>query len=154
MDQRHPSLAPSVLGLPIHYVDFALSICPAPQLQFELPVFRDCAAIYAENDDCTEQFEQAWAMVTDDISFPAEFGYTGKPLLLTRAPNNPGWNPVGQAICDVVQRSEGIAGLAAFLDAVERDMDPDADVRRETIRRQFYRPRRSEERRVGKECRL
>jgi hypothetical protein len=87
-----------------------------------------------------KQFEQAWAMVTDGVSFLAEFGYTGKPLLLTQAPGNPGWNPVGQAICDVVQRSDGIQGLKSFLDQVERGIDPDADKRREVIRRQFYRP--------------
>jgi hypothetical protein len=87
-----------------------------------------------------KQFEQAWAMVTDGVSFLAEFGYTGKPLLLTQAPGNPGWNPVGQAICDVVKRSDGIQGLRSFLDQIERDIDPDADKRREVIRRLFYRP--------------
>jgi hypothetical protein len=87
-----------------------------------------------------KQFEQAWAMVTDGISFLAEFGYTGKPLLLTQAKGNPGWNPVGQAICSVVQRSDGIQSLKSFLDQVERDIDPDAGKRREVIRRQFYRP--------------
>jgi hypothetical protein len=95
---------------------------------------------YPVYQDHIEQFEQAWAMVTDGISFLAEFGYTGKPLLLTQAPGNPGWNPVGQAICDVVERSDGIKGLKSFLDRVERGIDPDAEKRREVIRRQFYRP--------------
>jgi len=90
--------------------------------------------------DHVRQFEQAWAMVTDGISFLAEFGYTGKPLLLTQAPGNPGWNPVGQAIADAVERTEGVNGLASFLDRVERGIDPDAEKRREVIRRQFYRP--------------
>jgi hypothetical protein len=90
--------------------------------------------------DHLEQFEQAWAMVTDGISFLAEFGYTGKPLLLTQAPGNPGWNPVGQPIADAVQRSKGVEGLSSFLDQVERGIDPDAGKRREAIRRQFYRP--------------
>src|SRR5262249_42724615 len=95
---------------------------------------------FACHPDHVLQFEQAWAMVTDGISFLAEFGYTGKPLLLTEAEGNPGWNPVGQAIADVVQRSDGISGLASFLDKVEHDFDPDAGRRRDTIRRQFYRP--------------
>ncbi len=79
-------------------------------------------------------------MVTDGISFLAEFGYTGKPLLLTQAPGNPGWNPVGQAIAEAVERSDGIEGLSGFLDRVERGIDPNAEKRREVIRRQFYRP--------------
>jgi hypothetical protein len=270
---RHESLTPKRLGLPVHYVNYAFNICPSEGLLFELPFFRECHAIYAENDYCVErfvhagvkpshiiktgppaldhwdidhgradiptvlwcpwwstrwpgkgnntvgystfipsypavleeaarrpdmrfiirphpllwsqlsedglwtiqeelhfharaselenvtidgsvtattrypayqghikQFEQAWAMVTDGISFLAEFGYTGKPLLLTQAPGNPGWNPVGQAICDVVQRSDGIQGLRSFLDQIERGFDPDADKRREVIRRHFYRP--------------
>ncbi|MGH9441841.1 MAG: hypothetical protein ACRD16_06160 [Thermoanaerobaculia bacterium] len=90
--------------------------------------------------DHIEQFEQAWAMVTDGMSFLAEFGYTGKPLLLTQARGNPGWNPVGQAIADVVERSDGIEKLSGFLDRVEQGLDPDADRRKEAIRRQFYRP--------------
>jgi hypothetical protein len=279
--QRHDSLSPANLGLPVHYINYGFNICPGacdPAVSnedtlFELPFFRECDALYAENDYCVEQFahagvkrshiiktghpsldhwdidrgrddiptvlwcpwwstrwddtdrnivgystfipsyrtvleeaarrqymrfiirphpllwselrneglwseqdemrffarvaelenvtvdgnvnnakryplytnhvkqfEQAWAMVTDGISFLAEFGYTGKPLLLTQAHGNPGWNPVGQAICDVVQRSDGINGLKSFLDQVERDIDPEADKRREVIRRQFFRP--------------
>jgi hypothetical protein len=95
---------------------------------------------YPVYSDHIKQFEQAWAMVTDGISFLAEFGYTGKPLLLTQAHNNPGWNPWGQAICDAVQRSDGILGLKSFLDQLERGIDPDAEKRRELIRKQFYRP--------------
>lgn len=95
---------------------------------------------YAFYPDHLEQFEQAWAMVTDGVSFLAEFGYTGKPLLLTQARGNPGWNPVGQAIAEVVERSNGIDKFAGFLDRVERGIDPDAEKRREVIRRQFYRP--------------
>jgi hypothetical protein len=279
--QRHQSLSPARLGLPVHYVNYGINIEPAvcdpavskSDVRFELPFFRECDAIYAENDYCAdqyaqagvkrsriiktghpsldhwnvdrgradiptvlwcpwwstrwdgrdknivgystflpsyqtvleeaarrpymrfiirahpllwnelrseglwtkqeemrfftsaaelenvtvdgnaaatgsypvytnhlEQFEQAWAMVTDGVSFLAEFGYTGKPLLLTQAKGNPGWNPVGQAICDVVQRSEGIHGLKSFLDRVERGIDPDAEKRKEVIRKQFYHP--------------
>lgn len=96
---------------------------------------------YAFYPDHLEQFEQAWAMVTDGVSFLAEFGYTGKPLLLTQAPGNAGWNPVGQAIAEVVERSDGIKKLSWFLDRVERGIDPDAERRRNVIRRQFYRPK-------------
>jgi hypothetical protein len=87
-------------------------------------------------------FEQAWAMVTDGISFLAEFGYTGKPILLTQAAGNPGWapNPVGMAIHDVVQRSDAAEGLGSFLDQVERNCDPERGHRREVIRGLFYRP--------------
>lgn len=95
---------------------------------------------YAFYPDHLEQFEQAWAMVTDGVSFLAEFGYTGKPLLLTQAPGNAGWNPVGQAIAEVVERSEGVQRLSWFLDRVEQGIDPNAEKRREVIRRQFYRP--------------
>ena len=95
---------------------------------------------YPLSDSHLEQFEQAWAMVTDGISFLAEFGYTGKPVLLTQAPGNPGWNPVGQAIADVVERSDGVQRLGSFLDQVERDVDPDAEKRREVIRGLFCRP--------------
>jgi hypothetical protein len=281
LGQRHHSLSPAQLGLPVHYVNYGFNLEPAvcdpevsnEDVRFALPFFRECAAIYAENHYCFEQyvragvkrsrivktghpsldhwdvergradiptvlwcpywsprwqgrdknivgystfipsyhtvleeavrrphmrfiirphpllwnelrsvglwteqeeigffaraaelenvrvdgnvatarrypvytnhikqFEQAWAMVTDGISFLAEFGYTGKPLLLTQARGNPGWNPVGQAICEVVQRSDGIHGLKSFLDRVERDIDPDAEKRREVIRQQFYRP--------------
>ncbi len=79
-------------------------------------------------------------MVTDGVSFLAEFGYTGKPLLLTQAPKNPGWNPVGQAIAGAVERSDGVEKLAWFLDRVEGGIDPDAERRRKVIRRQFFRP--------------
>jgi hypothetical protein len=271
--QRHESLAASRLKLPIHYVNYGLNISPHPDIEFELPFYGKCAAIYSENEYCTEhfaragvrrariiptgspaldhwdversrsdeptvlwcphwttrwhdasahtigystflpsyravldeaerrphmrfiirphpylweelrseslwteddehrfheralelknvtveggvtvttryplypshleQFEQAWAMVTDGISFLAEFGYTGKPILLTEARGNPGWNPVGRAIRNVVQRSDGIQGLASFLDQIERGIDPDAERRREVIRGLFYRP--------------
>ena len=76
------------------------------------------------------------------ISFLAEFGYTGEPILLTQAPGNPGWNPVGQAICEVVQRSNGIDALGPFLDQIERGIDPDPGIeyRRNVIRKLFYRP--------------
>jgi hypothetical protein len=86
------------------------------------------------------QFEAAWAMVTDGISFLAEFAYTGKPLLLTQAQGNAGWNEVGQRIAQVVDRSDGIAGLAEFLDRVEADADTGGDSRRELLRSLFYRP--------------
>ena len=95
---------------------------------------------YPRYESHLEQFEQAWAMVTDGISFLAEFAYTGKPVLLTQARGNPGWNPVGQAIVDVVERSDGIRGLASFLDRVERGIDSGAGKRREVIRGLFYRP--------------
>jgi len=90
--------------------------------------------------DHISQFRDAWAMVTDGISFLAEFAYTGKPLLLTEAPGNPGWNPVGQAIASVVTRSSGIAELQSFLDGIERDEDPDRDTRRRAVHAQFFRP--------------
>jgi hypothetical protein len=86
------------------------------------------------------QFEEAWAMVTDGVSFLAEFAYTGKPLLLTEVPGNPGWNPVGQAIRAVVDRSVGAAGLVPFLDRVEADADPGPASRREAVRAQYLRP--------------
>jgi hypothetical protein len=89
----------------------------------------------------TPQFEQAWAMVTDGVSYLAEFAYTGKPLLLTEAPNNQGWNPVGQAIRQVVEVSEGISELAAFLDRVESGHDPSAKARRLAVASQYSRPR-------------
>ena len=79
----------------------------------------------------TEQFEQAWAMVTDGVSFLAEFGYTGKPLLLTQAPGNPGWNSVGRR--SPTRSSDPTASRAfGFLDRVERGIDPDAEKRRES----------------------
>jgi hypothetical protein len=268
---RHESLAPAHLRLPVHYVNYGLNLSPLPELTFNLPFFRRCAAIYAENEYCAEQyvlagvdasrvvptghprldhwdtehprsrrptvlwcpwwstrwtdgkvgystflpsyrtvlaearrrphmqfivrthpylwaelrserlwteaeeraflaavdelenvelvgnvnttttyplypshvhqFEQAWAMVTDGISFLGEFGYTGKPILLTEAPGNPGWNPVGQAIRAVVQRCDGIQGLPVFLDRVEKGVDAEAERRQgEAIRRLFYRP--------------
>jgi hypothetical protein len=88
-----------------------------------------------------DQFEQAWAMVTDGISFLAEFACTGKPLLLMEPPDSPGWNVVGEAIADAVDRSDGASGLSEFLDRLERDDDPAATRRREVARAQFYHPR-------------
>jgi hypothetical protein len=86
------------------------------------------------------QFQAAWAMVTDGISFLAEFAYTGKPLLLTQASGNAGWNEVGQRIAEVVDRSDGSAGLSDFLDRVESDIDTGTAVRRAALRQLFYRP--------------
>ena len=86
------------------------------------------------------QFERAWAMITDGVSFLAEFGYTGKPLLLTETPGNPGWNPVGQVIRSVVETSPGPARIPDFLDRVVADVDPTADRRRQVIRSQYIRP--------------
>ena len=71
----------------------------------------------------------------------AEFAYTEKPLLLTQERGNPGWNEVGRAIAEVVDRSDRLDGLATFLDRVERDEEPTADARRNAVRRLFPRPR-------------
>ncbi|CAB4956297.1 MAG: hypothetical protein F2842_08615 [Actinobacteria bacterium] len=74
----------------------------------------------ADKEGHVAQLAEAWAMVTDGITFIEEFAYTGKPLLITRAPGNPGWNPVGEAIEQIVEKSDLMVGLSAFLDAVER----------------------------------
>jgi hypothetical protein len=95
---------------------------------------------YPVYPDHIGQFEDAWAMITDGVSFLAEFAYTGKPLLLTQAPGNPGWNRVGNAIAEMVDRSENAAGLAEFLDRVERDAHPAPRLRREAMKSLFYRP--------------
>ena len=83
----------------------------------------------------------AWAMVTDGISFIEEFAYTGKPLLITKAPGNPGWNPVGVAIERIVETSDLMEGLPAFLDAVERGPDAERSTAvRERMRQVLDRP--------------
>ena len=88
-----------------------------------------------------EQLGSAWAMVTDGVSFFPEFAYTGKPLLLTQAPGNPGWNPVGRAIEGVVRTSlvaDGqVPGLAEFLDEVERGVDAEEVERRQRAVREI-----------------
>lgn len=86
------------------------------------------------------QFERAWAMVTDGVSFVGEFPYTGKPLLLVEGPNTPGWNPIGRGIAAVVERSRGMDGLPSFLDRVERGIDPSAEERRAEVHRYFTKP--------------
>ena len=63
-----------------------------------------------------------------------------KPVLLTRAQGNPGWNPVGDAIAQMTQRSNYLDGLPVFLENLKRGIDPDADQRRATMRGLFYRP--------------
>jgi hypothetical protein len=86
------------------------------------------------------QFEQAWAMVTDGVSYLGEFSYTGKPLLLTEAPDNMGWNPVGRAIRSVVETSDYAVRVPDFLDRVAADDDPDRRRRLMTVRAQYIRP--------------
>jgi len=86
------------------------------------------------------QFEQAWAMVTDGVSYLGEFSYTGKPLLLTEAPGNMGWNPVGAAIRSVVETSDYAERVPDFLDRVAADVDPDHERRLETVRSLYIRP--------------
>jgi hypothetical protein len=88
----------------------------------------------------TPQFEEAWAMVTDGVSFLAEFAYTGKPLLLTEAPNNQGWNPVGQAIRRVVDVSQGVSELGPFLDRVESSSGRQGTSQRRAVASQYFRP--------------
>lgn len=86
------------------------------------------------------QFEQAWAMITDGVSYLGEFAYTGKPLLLTEAANNMGWNPVGQRIRAVVETTPYAEGVPDFLDRVVADEDPERDRRRDIVRAEYIRP--------------
>ncbi|MCX6461750.1 MAG: hypothetical protein NTZ03_15755 [Actinobacteria bacterium] len=94
-----------------------------------------------DSTDHIAQFGSAWAMVTDGVSFLAEFSYTGKPLLLTELPGNPGWNAAGQGIRDLVDVSEVMTGLPVFLDRVEHGVDPvEVRAKQEAVRALFFRP--------------
>ena len=94
-----------------------------------------------DSTDHIAQFGSAWAMVTDGVSFLAEFSYTGKPLLLTELPGNPGWNAAGRGIRDLVDVSEVMTGLPNFLDGVERGVDlGEVQRRHRAVSALFYRP--------------
>ena len=90
------------------------------------------------------QLSSAWAMVTDGIAFFPAFAYTGKPLLLTKAPGNPGWNSVGLAIEELVATSTFMDGLPDFLDEVEQGVDPaEVERRHQQMRVVLGRPEQS-----------
>ncbi len=59
--QRHESLAHAGLKLPIHYVGYGFNLCPLGGFgpQFELPFYRECSAIYVEDNFSAEQFVRA-----------------------------------------------------------------------------------------------
>jgi len=91
-----------------------------------------------------DQIASSWAMVTDGLSFLAEYAYTGKPLLLTEAPGHPGWTPDGQslrAIVDTALVDGGVPGLEDFLDRVAAGPDPaQQSAQRDAVARVLHRP--------------
>lgn len=83
------------------------------------------AAKVLENGDYFNLFKESDAMVTDSISFLAEYQFTGKPLLLLESGKQK-YNEFGNSIREILYRCNGndFVAIEQFLKDVSEGKDP------------------------------
>ena len=82
------------------------------------------SAIVVETGDYFESFKQSDAMVTDSVSFLAEYQFTGKPLLLLESGRQT-YNSFGESIKQILYRCKGndFETIISFLNDILADND-------------------------------
>ncbi len=83
------------------------------------------AAIVLENGDYFDLFKESDAMMTDSISFLAEYQFTGKPLLLLESGKQT-YNEFGNNIREILYRCKGndYEAIERFLNDLLENKDP------------------------------
>lgn len=88
------------------------------------------AAEVVENGDYFSLFKESDAMITDSVSFLAEYQFTGKPLLLLESGRQT-YNDFGNSIKDILYCCDGndYSGIESFLDDVINGQDVMKEIR-------------------------
>lgn len=74
IESRHPSLAPANLDLPVFYLNYSFNVYADERLAFELPFYRECSMIFAENAYSARRWIAAGVA-------PEKVAPTGLPIL-------------------------------------------------------------------------
>lgn len=87
-------------------------------------------ATVIEKGDYWDAFKMSDAMITDSVSFLAEYQFTGKPLLLLESGYQT-YNDFGKSIVDVLYRCKGDdqSAIESFLDDINSGIDTMRGVR-------------------------
>lgn len=93
--------------------------------------------IIDERPDHRHAFAASKAMISDVGSFLMEYLVTGKPVLYLVNPHGLGLNAEGEAVVQLYDRAEDIAGVEAFLDGLGQRPADDMDKRKAAIE-QFF----------------
>lgn len=86
----------------------------------------------AFDGDNIERFLASSAMITDSVSFLAEYIPSGRPLLFLERPDRAKFCDSGERIIAAHYRGHGMGPIAAFIDNVAGGHDPMAEARRQT----------------------
>jgi len=94
-----------------------------------------------ETGDYFSHFQTSDALITDGVSFLAEYLPTSKPLLYTPNPKGPGLNPTGQRLVQHDYTALTESELEAFLrDVVFGGKDPLMPLREQTRQQELFLP--------------